>query len=75
MPKATEGDKEFSIVVTYEVNNKIEFQSKMRDFIVNNATKKHDDLHRLFINEISVTKFRKFVTNASDSGMAIKREI
>ncbi|WP_198597199.1 AAA family ATPase, partial [Vibrio splendidus] len=34
--KATDGDKEFSIVVTYEVNNKIEFQSKMRDFIVNN---------------------------------------
>ncbi|MFS1505217.1 ATP-dependent nuclease [Vibrio lentus] len=70
--KATEGDKEFSIVVTYEVNNKIEFESKMRDFIINNVTKKHDDLHRLFINEISVTKFRKFVTNASNSGMAIK---
>ncbi|TCN99264.1 putative ATP-dependent endonuclease of OLD family [Vibrio crassostreae] len=70
--KATDGDKEFSIVVTYEVNNKIEFQSKMRDFIANNATKKNDDLHRLFINEISVTKFRKFVTNVSDSGMAIK---
>ena len=70
--KITNGKIDFDIVVKYEIKNKIDFEKKIKLLIENKNNFKSEELFRIFLNEISATKFKKKVTDSFGSDKAIK---
>ncbi|MGF1798443.1 ATP-dependent nuclease [Photobacterium swingsii] len=61
---SSDSEVEFDVVVKYEVKNNVDFEKKIRHLLTNKKKLKQDELFRLFIGELNVTKFRRKITDS-----------